>query len=419
MAVTLYRTFAPLTKLPADWPNAVAGFLAGLSNINLVAKTATSVAISGATQPRSVMSVDGIWRWSEGDVEATVPAGAATTYDCVVWCTANKFKAAVSESEGETDETNYSLHLEVRAHETLPAIAGEVAAAQKIGEVDWDGAKIVALRQTVGHLRSTDPTEPTMPLVSVPAVIEKGIASPVTAIRKTEANAEANTAWEVLVGGISKLKVLASGLIEGLSLPAESIPESWLKALAVGTAKIANGAVTAAKLGAEAVETGKIKLEAITTPLLANLGVTTPKIGEEAVTTIKIAQAAIVPSRVASEVLWSPWANATLATGVTSVGEQVVGSRYELTAFTEAHGTIPGNVRIRGAISVSSEKAAGSLLMTLQNHVPATVELQIGSIQVNVVKSTVGSPGTAEVKAASVVPAGATIRFDGVTFSYS
>ncbi|MDE2103141.1 MAG: hypothetical protein KGL39_38200 [Patescibacteria group bacterium] len=283
MTVNLYRHFNPLEKLPADWPDAAAGFLAGVSNINLIAKTPTSVAVSAATQPRSVLAVDGFWRWAEVDVEAAVPAGAATTYDVVATCTPNKFKAALSETEGETDETNYAFAIEVRAHGTLPTIGGEIAAAQKIGEVDWNGAAIAGLRQTVGHHRSTDPTEPTMLVKTLPAVIEKDIAEGEAPIRKTEALASTRAVWEVLSAGTRKLRVLASGLVEGLTLPAETVPTEWLQ----------NLSVTAAKLGAQAVETGKIKLEAITTALIANLAVTTAKIAEGAVTAAKLGAEAV------------------------------------------------------------------------------------------------------------------------------
>lgn len=208
-----YRTFAPLEKFPADWPNALAAHLAPFSNLNLAPKNLTTVMAPVDTQPQLSLGVDGLWRHSEIEIDAAVPAGAAQTFDIVATTTANVFKPPSKEGEGESDETNYAFALQVVTHNTLPS-GGSIAAAQKVGEVDWDGAKITGIRQLVGNLRSTDPLSPKMPITSLPAITATGIAAATAPVVRWSAPEGSNVILELLQGAAAKLKVTAAGLLE-------------------------------------------------------------------------------------------------------------------------------------------------------------------------------------------------------------
>jgi hypothetical protein len=213
-----YRDFVPLEKLPADWPNALAAFLAPISNLNLAAKSANTVMAPVSSQTQLSLGVDGLWRYTEVEVDAAVPSGAAQTFDICATTTANKFKAPTKEGEGEADETNYAFALQVVTHGTLPS-GGSIAAAQKVGEVDWDGAKIVGLRQQVGMLRSTDPLTPTQPLVSMAALSVVGIAGATAALAKLASPEGGNVLLELIEGTTAKVRVLANGTIEWVGGP--------------------------------------------------------------------------------------------------------------------------------------------------------------------------------------------------------
>jgi hypothetical protein len=312
MTVTPYRLVLPLEVVHADEWNAAANFLAGVSNINLIAKTATSVAVSLATQERSVLAVDGIWRYADVDIEAAVPAGPETTYDVVATAKPNKFKSPEHEGEGEHDETDYAFAIEVRAHGTLPAIGGEVAAAQKIGEVDWDGAKIVGIRQLVGDLRSTDPLSPTQPSgLAIPAVSEVGDTTGASnaPIRRTVSHRLEQIAWEVLEATVVRFRVRASGLLEwasGAKLEAEgAILKVPGQLKATGEALLEGGVkiTTSFKSTAKAVLEGG--LEVIGTLTLPAESITEAMLKARLVTAAKIALATIKGENVAEHTLES------------------------------------------------------------------------------------------------------------------
>ena len=218
MAEGRYRDFAPLEKLPADWPNAVAAFLSPLSNLNIAAKSAGVVMAPVDAQEQLSLGVDGLWRYVEAEVDAAVPSGAAQTYDIVATTTANVFHAPTHEGEGENDETNYAFALRVVTHGTLPS-GGGIAAAQKVGEVDWDGAKIIGIRQSVGTIRSTDPLTPTQPLVSVSALSGVGIAGATAAVAKLASPEGGNVLLELIQGSTAKVRFLANGSIEWVGGP--------------------------------------------------------------------------------------------------------------------------------------------------------------------------------------------------------
>lgn len=168
MAPSPYRTFAPLDQLPADWPNAIAEFLAS-GGLNLGLANTTTVSAPVNSQPRLSLSVNGLWRYTDTEVDVAVGSHSAGTYDIVAATTANVFVPPGGPDEGETDSTDYSFTLHIQATGTLPT-GGGITAAQKVGEIDWDGSKVVGFRQLVGALRATDPLSPTSPAAAVVAL---------------------------------------------------------------------------------------------------------------------------------------------------------------------------------------------------------------------------------------------------------
>jgi hypothetical protein len=143
-----YRNFEPNDPLPANWTDALQVFISTVSSeFRLTrASTTTVQVVAGDDDDLVALTVDGLLRWRTTTIQRVHPGGAAATYDIHATAVPNDFEAG---EPGEVDNTVYDFDLAITAAGATPA---GVDHSRKVGELDWDGAKITALRQTVGKV---------------------------------------------------------------------------------------------------------------------------------------------------------------------------------------------------------------------------------------------------------------------------
>jgi hypothetical protein len=112
-------------------------------NFRLVATSATKVGIAAGTGHNQVsIAIEGKYRYITALIESAAVSGAAGGRDVFVTASANDF----SGSAPTIDLTNYAFALAVVATGATPS---GVALSRKVGELDWSGAAITAVRQLV------------------------------------------------------------------------------------------------------------------------------------------------------------------------------------------------------------------------------------------------------------------------------
>jgi hypothetical protein len=149
MTITEMNAFAREDVFPSWWANSVQRYLSvgGLS-FSLTKQDGTHVhVVAGPSDEAAAIAIDGKWRWSEATVSRAHPGGTAGTYDVFAVAIGNHI---VSSPDPGTDETNYAFELRIlKAGETPPIEAGVVDIYRKIGSVEWSGAEITRVDQTV------------------------------------------------------------------------------------------------------------------------------------------------------------------------------------------------------------------------------------------------------------------------------
>lgn len=102
-------------------------------------------ATAGSDSAQVGVALNGLWRWRTSSFSAAHPGGSAGVFDILVTCSANDFTGVGS----DPDATDYNWSMAIVT--TGSSISGpSIAEYRKVGECDWDGSKITALRQTVG-----------------------------------------------------------------------------------------------------------------------------------------------------------------------------------------------------------------------------------------------------------------------------
>lgn len=172
MPVAKYRDLDKGDVLPASWTDALQEFISTLvSNVRLTLASATTIqVVAGSGSAQAAAGIEGLWRY-RSTTASVVVSGAAGSRNVYLTASANTFGGA------DADTTDYNF--------TLVALTGTptgVAGYRKIGELQWDGAKVTQLRQTVGHDDATLPITPTAPAVDVSAVRVLGAAGQAAAI---------------------------------------------------------------------------------------------------------------------------------------------------------------------------------------------------------------------------------------------
>jgi hypothetical protein len=209
----------------------------------------------------AAIAIQGRWRWVEKTITRDHPGGAKGTF--TIWAVA-KDNEVDNTPKPLTDHTDYAFDLRITKGEEAPSGSG-VVVFEKIGEIDWSGTEIEALRQTHGSV--------TGPMIESTAL---------------SSETPSDITWTRAANG---------GLIAGLKK--DSVGANEIMAEGVGTAELALLAVTAERLAEEAVTTGKMANLAATEAKLANEGVATGKIKNLAVTAAKIANEAVSAAKIA------------------------------------------------------------------------------------------------------------------------
>lgn len=269
----LPEKYYPLPRksvLPSFFMQRLQDFLAGVgTNLRLSLKNSTTVqVVPDAELGIAAIDLAGQWRWIETTVSRAHPGGAKGTY--TVWAVGTDLDVD-NVPDPFTDHTTYAFDLRITAGPN-PEGAG-VEVFEKIGEIDWSGTEIEAIRQTHGS-------------VTGPMLAEG-------ALSKSSGNIDwTRDASGAMVASYKAASVSTAALIDlcvtTAKVAANAITEGKLGLLSVSTAVIQDLAVSTAKLAAEAVTTAK----------LANLAVTAAKLAEAAVETAKIANKAVTAPKI-------------------------------------------------------------------------------------------------------------------------
>jgi hypothetical protein len=291
--VPSFLDFARESRLPSYWANRIQEFLSGArTDLRVSVPDGTHVEVVPA-EPYGIAAIDlqGRWRWIEEPVSRVHPGGGAGTF--IVWAVATD-QDVVNVPKPFTDETDYTFSLRITKSGEEPSGAG-VEVFEKIAEVDWDGAKITALRQTYNAVQG--------------AMIERGAFSESTDIVWTRSSSgglvasyapDSIGAADIAPEGVGTSE-LVSLAVTTAKVAAEAITESKIGTGAVTEAKIAALAVTTAKIAANAITESKIGASAVNNAQLVNLSVNAAKLAAEAVTGEKVAAGAIVEAKLAAE----------------------------------------------------------------------------------------------------------------------
>jgi hypothetical protein len=138
-----HRNYDDEDILYASWTDALQEFISNLvSNFRLVYVNTTTVRAEASSGMGQVsVGFGGPWRYRASNYDLTISGGPGTKTIWAVAVSANDFEGP---SE-DPDETEYAFEL----RSTTGAEPGSVALSRKVGEVDWDGTKITAIRQTI------------------------------------------------------------------------------------------------------------------------------------------------------------------------------------------------------------------------------------------------------------------------------
>lgn len=148
MAVKRHHAFIRDEILPSWWANAIQVPLSALApNFHVRRLNATTLRVpAGAGSAVAAISIEGLWRWSEANVDVSHPGGAAGLYRVFATAVENDI---VSTPDPNTDLTDYSFGLSIRPDGSTPNIvAGVVDVFTEVATVQWDGSAITAIAQS-------------------------------------------------------------------------------------------------------------------------------------------------------------------------------------------------------------------------------------------------------------------------------
>jgi hypothetical protein len=136
--------FAREDKFPSWFANRIQDFLAGTeTRLQLVRKSATVIEVAPDTHLGcAAVLIEGRWRFITAAIERAM-SGAKGTY--TIWAVAED-NLINNSPDPFTDHTAYAFDLRYTTG-AAPTGTG-IAVSTKIGEVDWSGSAIEALRQT-------------------------------------------------------------------------------------------------------------------------------------------------------------------------------------------------------------------------------------------------------------------------------
>lgn len=135
--------------LPEYWLDQIQEVLAALAiGLKLEKASANSVRIvAGTNNDQVCVVIEGRWRYNTSTVTAAHPGGLSGTYDVWVTASLNNFTGIAP----NIDLTDYSFGLTIKPTSYIFG-GGDPPLRRKIGTVDWSGAEITKVNQTVGDL---------------------------------------------------------------------------------------------------------------------------------------------------------------------------------------------------------------------------------------------------------------------------
>lgn len=194
-------TFIRDDVFPSWWANSIQEFIGAAShNLEVRELNDTTVEVPAGTFDDQVsIAIDGRWRFRTTSVTRAHPAGVAGTYEVYAVCKENSI---VSTPLPFTDATDYNFDLRIEPPGGVPTIVpGTVDFYRKIGQTEWDGAKITGVRQLAGQV-STRPIQPQARKADETPVRVRGFAGQTADLVRVEDSA-----------GLRRVGVTAAGLL--------------------------------------------------------------------------------------------------------------------------------------------------------------------------------------------------------------
>lgn len=205
---------------------------ASAPSLNIVVLNGTTIKVAcSALDGQQTASIEGRYRYRTTDLTAAHPGGASGTHNIFITASDNSFSGSPT-----VDATVYDFGLTI-----LTSGSPGTALYRKVGEVDWDGTKIIGIRQLAGNRRDDAPLVPTAPIAGLTPVRVRGAASQSAALQT----------WETS-GGTTLAKVNADGTIEGpagfvLAVQADLVAESAARVAADSTESTARATADTAE----------------------------------------------------------------------------------------------------------------------------------------------------------------------------
>jgi hypothetical protein len=217
-------TFLRDEVFPSWWPNAISEQVGVIvENFELRKASITSVEVpADSANGLAVVGINGRWRFRSTPAVRSHPGGAAGTYPV--------FAVAAETDIGSaplpyTDETAYAWDLRIEPPGGEPALsAGVVDHFRKVGEVDWSGSQITAVRQLVGQV-STRPAEPTARRTDEVPLRVRGAAGQTADLLRVE-DAAGSPFFTVPPVGGAMFRAPATGEALGLYTPGAAYPRA-------------------------------------------------------------------------------------------------------------------------------------------------------------------------------------------------
>lgn len=238
---------------------------AAAPSFHMTLSNSTTVQVTAGTGDDQIaVAIDGRWRYRSTSTTAAHPGGATGTYDVFVTGSDNSFVLGTP----TTDNTTYAFGVEIKASGNTPS----TALHRKIGEVDWDGAAITAIRTLGGTRRDDAPIVPTAPLASITPLRVRGATSQSAALAVFQnsagaAQATISAAGALTIAGAAEatnavltnsgktaLALTSTGTDTGLTLGGDvTLYRSAADVLKTDDALTVSGVLTAAAAGKTAV----------------------------------------------------------------------------------------------------------------------------------------------------------------------
>ena len=227
-----HRDFDDGERFYASWTDAIQEYVSTLAaNFRLSCASGTVLqVVAGAGSGQVAIGIEGRWRYISSTINVTITGSSEVKDIFAVAVTENDFVG----SGNDPDETDYAFELRSVAAGGTPV---GVVAYRKVGEVDWDGSKIVGVRQTV-QFDSTFPVDAKPLRVDQSAAKLTGLASQVADI--------------LSVYKSDGTKVFGVGPNGELTLVPNVIAKTNMQDNSVGNAELEDGSVNNAKVATNA-----------------------------------------------------------------------------------------------------------------------------------------------------------------------